>query len=778
MFVSVAVNIPSDRLFSYSVPPELEKEVAVGKRVLAPFGKRKVTGYILELTEDSDRAGLKEIISILDREPLFGADDLRFYRWASEYYLYPLGRLLKEIMPGGINIEPDILISLEKTALEADHAKLPAVQRRILEILHDCPSGISLKQLKKEFEGKDIGNHLKALQEKFTVTLRENLRKPDIAPKKELFASLACDLPSDLKLTGREKDIFDRIAAGVVPLSSLRAVYRNAAAVVRRLERKNFITLSEKEVFRGHGQIPILDAGSPSGIILSDAQEKARREIESSISSGGFSPLLLHGVTGSGKTEVYLSAIAQALSQGAGVIYLVPEIALTPQLLSRISARFGIDRVAVIHSGISRASRYDQWRKIRRGDIDVVIGARSAVFAPVQRLRLIIVDEEHDSSYKQDDRMRYNARDLAIIRAKQQSATVILGSATPGIQTFHHVRSRRYRYLSLPSRVGGRPLPGVAIIDMKHERTPEGRVRIFSRPLEEAIRSTLDAGRQVLLFLNRRGFHTFVCCYSCGYVFKCLNCSVTLTHHSDAGVLKCHYCGFAVKSLPLCPVCREGRIGTYGLGTERLEKEIASRFPAARVSRMDSDTTARKGAHERILKSLEKGQIDILIGTQMIAKGHDYPGVLLVGVLSADLSLNIPDFRSAERTFQLLTQVAGRGGRGDAPGRVFIQTFNPDHYAIRLAAMHDYERFYEQEISIRKELFYPPFSRIVSLWVSGLKKDRAKEGAEGIGRFLRERIHSGQEQGRVDILGPSEAVIARIKGRYRWQILLKGRNIG
>ena len=367
-------------------------------------------------------------------------------------------------------------------------------------------------------------------------------------------------------------------------------------------------------------------------------------------------------MTGSGKTEVYFQAIAETLGLNGTALYLVPEIALTPQLLGRIRQRFEERRIAVLHSGISAAARYDQWRKIARGEVDIVIGARSAVFAPARRLKLIVVDEEHDSSYKQDERMRYNARDLAIVRAQLQSAVVVLGSATPGVQTFHHALSKKYDYLSLPKRVEDRAMPSVTVVDMKTEIDSEGKPRLVSRPLTAAIQETLDRGKQTILFLNRRGFHTFICCFSCGHHFKCLNCSVSLTHHAAEGVLRCHYCGFSIKALPLCPVCGNSRIGTYGTGTEKLEKEIVERFPGARVGRMDSDTTSGQGGHERILRQLNRGEIDILIGTQMIAKGHDYPNVLLVGVISADSSLSLPDFRAAERTFQMLTQVSGRGG--------------------------------------------------------------------------------------------------------------------
>ncbi|OHE18050.1 MAG: primosomal protein N', partial [Syntrophobacterales bacterium GWC2_56_13] len=384
-------------------------------------------------------------------------------------------------------------------------------------------------------------------------------------------------------------------------------------------------------------------------------------------------------------------------------IYLVPEIALTAQLRSRICGRFPEREIAVLHSGISRSARYDQWKRIRRGEVRVVVGARSALFAPVENLRLIIVDEEHDPSYKQDDRLRYNARDLALVRGRFSKATVLLGSATPAIQSYFHAADGRYRYLTLPARIDDRPLPLVEVVDLRTERNEKGMTPLLSRTLIEAIRKTLDSGKQTLLFLNRRGFHTYLFCPDCGHAFSCPNCDIALTHHAAEGVLKCHHCDFTVKAADLCPACRGNRVRSYGAGTERIEEEAGKLFPGARITRMDSDTTSRKGDSERILRGLDRRDIDILIGTQMITKGHDFPEITLVGVIAADASLNIPDFRAAERTFQILTQVSGRGGRGDQPGRVVVQTFNPGHYAIRRAQEHDYAGFYADELPLRRQ---------------------------------------------------------------------------
>jgi primosomal protein N' (replication factor Y) len=458
------------------------------------------------------------------------------------------------------------------------------------------------------------------------------------------------------------------------------------------------------------------------------------------------------------------------------VICLAPEIVLTPQLFSRFMERFPDQEIALMHSGISTSARYDQWRRICKGAIRIVIGARSAVFAPVRNIKLIIVDEEHDVSYKQDDRMRYHARDLAIVKARQQSAAVILGTATPSVQSYFNSRQKKYRYLRLPQRVEDRPLPAVEIVDMKTQHDEKGRPPILSRPLMHALGEALHARKQSLLFLNRRGFNTFLFCPDCGHVFHCLNCSVSLNHHAAEGKLRCHYCDLAVDIPRQCPACRGSRILSYGVGTERLEAEVKKAFPQARVARMDSDTMAAGGAHGRILQALERFEIDVLVGTQMITKGHDFPNVTLVGVVSADTAMNMPDFRAAEKTFQILTQVAGRGGRGDFPGKVVIQTFNPGHYAIQRVKTHDVEGFYQDEMHIRQPLSWPPISRMINLQMSSLNREKGREGAMSIAAFARLRCQETSAVARIDVLGPAEAPIARIRGRHRWQLLLMGKD--
>ncbi|KQC05984.1 MAG: primosomal protein N', partial [Smithella sp. SDB] len=488
-----------------------------------------------------------------------------------------------------------------------------------------------------------------------------------------------------------------------------------------------------------------------------------------------FSPILLHGVTGSGKTEIYLKAIEKVFKNNGSAIYLVPEIALTPQLISRISGRFDEQQIAVLHSGIAESVRYDQWRQIIRGRISLVIGTRSALFAPLQNLKLIIVDEEHDTSYKQDERLCYNARDMAILKAKMSNAVVITGSATPSVHTYFNAQTKKYQYLELPERVDEKPMPLVEIINMKAQKEKSGKVPILSDTLIEAIKETLGKKEQVLLFLNKRGFDTFLVCADCGYNFRCPNCAVSLKNHIVEGLVKCHYCDYSIKSLPICPSCKNSRILSYGIGTQKLEKEIENIFPSARIQRMDSDTTSKKGTQEKILQALEERKIDILIGTQMITKGHDFPFITLVGVISADTSLNMPDFRAAEKTFQLITQVAGRGGRGDAPGKVIIQTFNPQHYALKHAQDHDYKAFYEEEIESRKALRYPPFSRIINLRLSSIKQDFLIEEANRLGKLAKKL--NAQRGNAAEIIGPAESPLTKIRGRFRYQMLVKGKDI-
>ncbi|MBN2398037.1 MAG: primosomal protein N' [Deltaproteobacteria bacterium] len=769
MFVNVAVSIPSAGPFTYGVPDGMEGQMAVGQQVLVPLGRRNMTGYIVELIPETDIPSVKSIIDLLDTEPLFDAQDLAFYRWISEYYLYPLGKTLKAALPGGIDVESSRWVRLSGDRQGNDNA-LSSEQHAVLEILADHPRGLSFTGLKKITRGKGLVDALQGLQDLHRITVGDRIGRAAVTKKQETRVALRSPLPPDIRLTEKQRAVCVFLERhGETDMARLRSEFRNARATIRRMEEKGLLDITAHEVYRSPASSPRIGAGK-AGIRLNREQETALEEITRGIASRRYCPCLLHGVTGSGKTEVYLKAIEETLLLGGSAIYLVPEITLTPQLMSRVRDRFDGGMIAVLHSGIGPGARYDEWRRIRRGEARIVVGARSAIFAPVRDLRLIIVDEEHDTSYKQEEYLPYNARDLAIVRARQRSATVILGSATPAVQTYFNTQKRDFKLLELTRRVAGRDLPRVDIIDMKKEggRTPP----LFSRSLIDAVGETLGAGNQALLFLNRRGFHTFLCCLDCGYVFTCLNCAVSLTHHRNDGFLRCHYCDFRVKAPPICPACGGSRIRSYGIGTERVEEEVVRLFPGARVRRMDSDSTSKRGEYARILTALDRGEIDVLVGTQMITKGHDFPRVTLVGVVSADTSLNIPDFRAAEKTFQLLTQVSGRGGRGDAPGRVLIQTVNPDNSAIQQARRHDYIGFYHDEIVMRRELDYPPFGRMVNLIISSTNKAAALDCVKKLHVVARDLAR--EAGGGISVLGPAEAPLSKVKGRYRWQLLLKG----
>ncbi|MFA5339176.1 MAG: primosomal protein N' [Candidatus Omnitrophota bacterium] len=510
-----------------------------------------------------------------------------------------------------------------------------------------------------------------------------------------------------------------------------------------------------------------------------DEQDAALRSIRESISKGKNNVYLLHGITGSGKTEVYMQSIESALKLGRSAIVLVPEISLTPQAAERFKSRFG-SIVAVLHSRLLGSERFLEWKKLKEGTAKIAVGARSAIFAPVKNLGLIVIDEEHETSYKQDDAPRYNARDVAIERARSAGAAVILGSATPSLESFQKAASGEYKLLKITERIEKRALPKVDIIDMRQELIDSREPKIFSRALEHAISQVLSRHGQVMLFMNRRGFSTFINCKKCGYVVTCKYCNVSMTYHFDTKKLNCHYCNYQVGPPEKCPKCKGGDIRYFGIGTQKIESEAARLFPAARIARMDTDATVKRGSHRQILSEFKKHKIDILVGTQMIAKGHDFPRVTLVGVVSADTALNLPDFRAGERTFNLLTQVAGRAGRGSEPGRVIVQTFSPNHYAIEKSIEHDYVGFFNEEIKFRKELNYPPFTHIVEIKLRGRKEERVIKAAQDLGAvlnlFIAGEVLSEAKGKPVEMVGPAPEFISKIKGQFRWNLLLKGQD--
>jgi len=711
MIIDVALPLPLDTTFHYAVPPELAPLATTGVRVLVPFGRRKLPGYVIGTVVESGEA-LKEIVAVLDPEPLFTPKELEFFRWSAAYYLHPLGEVLKAALPAGINV-----VSRKRLVTAADGSMSEE------EVL----TGGKPVRMETFYRGVPFG-----------------------------------ELPPNLRGKGLRIAEFLRTVAEA-PAGLLRREFGATAAHFQRLLALDLIAAEQREVYRDPFREEVFGHDTP--LSLNESQAAALGRIIAAIDGRAFAPFLLHGVTGSGKTEVYLQAIAHALERGKTALVLVPEIALTPQLVRRFKRRFSCG-IAVLHSRLSDGERFDEWRRIRRNEVSIVIGARSALLAPLAAIGIIVVDEEHEASYKQSEGFRYNARDLALVRGKMDKAVVVLGSATPLVTTFHAAQQGKLGYLQLPSRVRNLPMPATELVDARGHKGDT-----FLPQMLAAIGENLAAGGQTLLFLNRRGFATYLVCQDCGHVLRCPNCSVTLTYHRRRERHFCHYCDYSIPAPSLCPGCDSPEIRLLGRGTERVEEEVRELFPEARVGRMDRDTTSGRGGHARVLKGLEDGSIDILIGTQMIAKGHDIPGVTLVGVVSADATLNLPDFRSSERTFQLISQVMGRAGRGDAPGKVLVQSLAADHYAITRAVAHDFAGFYAEELRFRSEAGYPPFTHLAALTLSGNSVAEVEKGAERVAALL-----SGSKRelrSRVEILGPVSAPLGKIRGRYRWQILLK-----
>ena len=578
MFINVALNIPSDKLFTYEVPPGLEKDVDLGKRVFVPFGNRKRTGFIVGTMPSCDLKKIKPIAEILDDEPLFSQSDLDFYQWIADYFMYPLGKALAELIPSGSEKKDSLWIT--PMAPETDiPLPLPSAQEKLLAFLRQYPQGIAQNSITKLSSLKNIAPAIRKLHLAGFLTIEKKQNK-QLSPHSQTMVTLTDESKTaETKLTDKQKKLIDFIQTkGLISLNDLIEESGISGAVVKKLQDKGIIKFTASEKMRT-ASFDSAIRQNKNTIILNNRQNGAMEEISRYLGKNIFTPILLHGVTGSGKTEIYLKTIEKVLNSGASAIYLVPEIALTPQLISRVAGRFDERKIAVLHSGIAESVRYDQWRQIKRGLINLVIGTRSAVFAPLPNLKLIIVDEEHDASYKQDERLCYNARDLAVLKAKMASAIVITGSATPGVRTYFNARTKKYHLLELQQRVEEKPMPVIEIIDMKAQQEKSGKVPILSEALIAAIEQTLNKKEQVLLFLNKRGFDTFLVCADCGYNFRCPNCAVSLKNHVAEGVVKCHYCDYTIKSLPLCPSCKGSRILSYGVGTQKLEKEIAKYFP-------------------------------------------------------------------------------------------------------------------------------------------------------------------------------------------------------
>jgi primosomal protein N' (replication factor Y) len=762
--------------YSYTIPTALEPLAKIGCRVRVPFGKQKAVGYILEKGVTGDRENLKEIFKIMDEEPLFPPELVPFFQWMAEYYRFPIGRLIQSALPGGLNLRSFKTARLTSKGLEV----LALLSPRLPE--HKTLSWIKRHANKKLTLPLD---QVQPLLQKGWVLVENMEQKARGGPliKKWIKAKPGAELPPAPDAARKSPDTrneaeFLKIIMqreGIL-LSELNAQFKNSTYLIDKWLKKGLLECYQAPAVRDLTGKVIFPAPVP--VQLFKQQQKVLKAIQERIDLKNFSVFLVHGVTGSGKTEVYFHAIAHACRQKKQSILLVPEIALAVYMEGLFRSRLG-ERVAIYHSGLSERERYQQWMKIARGEVDLVIGARSALFAPFPRLGLIIVDEEHEFAYKQEEAPRYQARDAAIVRGKMQKVPVILGSGTPAVQSFHNALTKRYQLLSMPERVEKRPLPLVQVIDMK-TRTASAKEEILLSPeLKRALEHTLAQGQQAMLFLNRRGFNRVHLCRFCGQTIRCRNCDLALIFHLKAGRLACHYCGYRIEPPKVCPSCGRAGLKTFGFGTEKLEEELKRLFPQSRIARMDRDSVRHKGETYRILKLFNDRELDILLGTQMITKGYDFPNVTLVGVIAADFSLGFPDFRASERTFQLLAQVGGRAGRGDKPGQVIIQTFNPEHYAILSAKDHDFEKFYRDEITLRKQLNYPPFAYLACLRLQGNTKEETMLLAQKAGREMERLLKAWpQKMKEIQILGPVEAPLSRLKGKYRWQILLKSKQSG
>jgi primosomal protein N' (replication factor Y) len=749
----------------------LASRAKTGCRVTAPFGKQQVTGYILEQKAMEPEDLFRDIKEVLDDEPLFPETMVPFFRWMSDYYFYPIGRLIQSALPAGINRSPFKGARITEQGLRAMKLLKPGSKEAgLLSRVHAHPEKRIPPPLHLAY----------TLQRKGWLVLEDRTRKRRVGPLMRKFVRPRedADLEELLKekagtFRARDEQVFLRtvLESRGVPLLELSAKFSNGPYLVNKWVQAGMLETYEAAVFRNPEGNLIIPTPVPDR--LYPQQAKALDDVQRRLEKGTFSTCLLHGVTGSGKTEVYLRAIQHATGLGRQAIFMVPEIALAVYLEGICRRRFN-DRLAILHSGLSGGERYDQWTRIAQGEVDLVIGARSALFAPLSRLGLIIVDEEHDFSYKQDEGPRYQARDAAVVRARLERATVILGSGTPSIQSFYNGTTGRYGMLTMPDRIEQRPLPRVEVIDMKEDMEPGEKDGIISRTLKKALDETLGEGRQTILFLNRRGFHRVHLCRFCGETIRCCNCDLPMVYHLADDCLTCHYCNYQSSSESRCPACGREGIKAFGFGTERLARELSEAYPSIRVARMDRDSTRRKGFARRTLRKFSRGEIDVLVGTQMITKGYDFPNVTLVGVIAADFSLGFPDFRASERTFQILSQVAGRAGRGDRSGRVFIQTFNPGHYAITAARDHDYNTFFRMETELREQLGYPPFAFLARYRLQGNSQGKTSQVAEQVGKGMRGILERWPRRGReIQVLGPSEAPLSKIRGKYRWQILVK-----
>jgi primosomal protein N' (replication factor Y) len=801
MYADIIVQIDVAGLpqpLTYAVPPALP--LAVGSVVVVPFGAQSAVGYVVGLKYDCPpemAAKIKPVAARIENAPGFDQEMLDLAQWVAEQTLCDLRDALRLIVPEVMSSQIKTTLTLAEDWEERLAGSRAASQKDMAAALAALGGSAETARLAKALGQAKPGPALAELRKKGIVTEERSVKLPPARRKMVRLLRLAVDVDvageeaARLERTGaaRQARLLRALVtaeeegrAAKMPSSGL-AVGASAGAAAKALAEKGLARYTEVPSRRDPFQFFGFVAGDAPP--LTDAQARATGEIGRRLQARDGRTLLLYGVTGSGKTEVYLDAVARTLALGRNALILLPEIGLTAQVLDLFKARFGADEVAVLHSALSLGERHDEWRRIQSGEARVVVGARSAVFAPVPHLGLIVLDEEHDGSYKQDSNPRYHARDAARFRAAQTGATVVLGSATPSLESFYLAKAGEYGLIALPERIDSRPLPPVSVVDLREEmKAPRAPVKrepgaekpeppprsVFAADLIAALGCCLERREQAILFLNRRGFASFLLCRDCGFTFHCPNCDVSLTYHHAGRYLQCHHCDYRRRVPDVCPKCAGLRLRPFGVGTEKVEDAVRQQFPHARTLRMDRDTMSRKGAHAETLRAFKRGEADILIGTQMVAKGLDFPNVTLVGVVSADTALNIPDFRAPERAFQLLTQVAGRAGRGKVPGIVIVQTFSPEHESVLFAAKHDYLGFYEQAIGQRQEVGYPPFAHMANVVFTDEDEDEARKRGYRMANVL--RAHMGSESD-VTLLGPVACPLSRLRGRYRWHLALR-----
>jgi len=828
LFCDVALPVPLDMAFTYAIPSGMEP--VVGGRVLVPFRQQRMPGIVVELHDRAPRVTtpavkIKSVIEALDLSPVLDDQLLKLGKWIADYYLAPLGEVFRTMLPLSAEFKQAITYRITNAGNMALHLagmsgspgrsrrthEEQLVEFRVLDYLAErddervnearlrnatrVPRALLVGMVRKKWVVREDVSAARdaARTVKVAVLLSGEPRVPSTAPSASLGASAAGPArqngqevraqtsshpemepgtgedarPStSKKLNQNQRTLIDALAAagGRVPVEALRGLDVPRATLGALVRRGLVEIVDEPQAFTASKLKP---RPSPFEFEFNPAQTEALRQIRERMGSRKFAGMLLHGVTGSGKTAVYFAVMREVLEQGRSAILLVPEIGLTPVMAADLVQVFG-GEVAILHSGLTDDERAEQWHRIKRGEARVVVGTRSAVFAPVSDLALLIVDEEQDHSYKQEETPRYHARDVAVMRAKMAGAVVVLGSATPSLESYYNARKNKYMLLELPDRVEQRPLPEVEILDMRQEFQETGHEQVISRKLAVEIRDRLDRKEQVMVLLNRRGYSPVVLCRACGQTLQCKNCAVSMTHHKRERKMECHYCGHVAHIPDKCAHCGSEYVYFVGTGSEKLEELLHGMFPQARIGRLDRDTVRGREDFERALNALNEGELDMLVGTQMIAKGHDVHGVTLVGVVGADQALSLPDFRAAERTFQLLTQVAGRAGRGQSPGKVVLQTYFPDHYAVQFAARHDFAGFYEKELQFRSWMHYPPYSAVANVVIRSEKLDDALAWSGELGRWFEKTRHEG-----IRVLGPAAAPILRLKRDYRYHFILK-----